>query len=73
MIVLHEGGNTHNSIHPWVVQETHYYVHTMKTFQILIANGGMMKSGGRCDNMNLQMRDYQLKSHMFSLNGQDVM
>jgi hypothetical protein len=33
----------------------------------MIANGGSMKCGGHCENMCLQIGDYQLKSHMFSI------
>jgi hypothetical protein len=36
-------------------------------FLIMIANGGMMKCGGRCENIKLQMGDYQLKIHLFSI------
>jgi hypothetical protein len=31
----------------------------------MIANGGSMKCGGRCENVCLQIGDYHLKSHMF--------
>lgn len=27
----------------------------------------MMKCGGHCDNVKLQIEDYQLKTHMFSI------
>jgi hypothetical protein len=33
----------------------------------MIANGGSMKCGGRCENVCLQIGDYHLKSHMFSI------
>jgi hypothetical protein len=39
----------------------------VSNFQILIANGGTMKCGGRCENVKLQMGDYHLKTHMFSI------
>ena len=35
---------------------------------ILIANGGMMKCGGHCENVKLQMGDYHLKTRMFAIN-----
>jgi hypothetical protein len=33
----------------------------------MIANGGSMKCGGRCENVHLQIGDYHLKSHMFAI------
>ena len=36
-------------------------------FQIVIANGGIMKCGGCCENVRLQLGDYHLKNHMFSI------
>jgi hypothetical protein len=50
-----------------VVEETHCYVHAIPNFQIMIANGGMMKCGGQCENVKLQMGEYHLKYHMFSI------
>jgi hypothetical protein len=67
VIVLIDNDNTHNFIHRRVVKETHCYVHAIHNFQIMIANGGMMKCGGSCENVKLQMGEYHLKSHMFSI------
>jgi hypothetical protein len=33
----------------------------------MIANGGSIKCGGCCENVHLQIGDYQLKSHMFAI------
>jgi hypothetical protein len=33
----------------------------------MIANGGSMKCGGHCENVGLQIGDYHLKYHMFSI------
>ena len=33
----------------------------------MIVNGGSMKYGGRCENVRLQIGQYHLKSHMFSI------
>jgi hypothetical protein len=33
----------------------------------MIANGGSMKCGGHCENVCLQIGQYNLKSHMFSI------
>jgi hypothetical protein len=33
----------------------------------MIANGGSMKCEGRYENMCLQIGEYHLKSHMFSI------
>jgi hypothetical protein len=40
-----------------VIKETHYYAHPVQNFQIMITNGGMIKSGGRCENSKLHMRN----------------
>ena len=37
----------------------------VSNFQIMIANGGTRKCGGRCENLRLQLGDYHLKTHMF--------
>lgn len=33
----------------------------------MIAKGGSMKCGGRCENVRLQIGQYHLKSHMFAI------
>jgi hypothetical protein len=65
--ILVDSGNTHNFIHRYIAQETHYYIHAVNNFQIMIANGGSMKRGGCCENVRLQIGDYHFKSHMFSI------
>jgi hypothetical protein len=34
----------------------------------MIANGGMMKCVGKCENVRLQMGDYRVKTHLFFIN-----
>ena len=48
VIILVDSGSTHNFIHRCIAQETHCYIHVVNNFQIMIANGGSMKCGGRC-------------------------
>jgi hypothetical protein len=67
VIILVDSGNTHNFIHCHISQETHCYIHVVNNFQIMIANGGSMKCGGCCENVRLQIGDYHLQSHMFSI------
>jgi hypothetical protein len=67
VIILVDSGSTHNFIHHRIAQETHCYIHAVNNFQIMIANGGSMKCGGRCENVRLQIGDYHLKSHMFAI------
>jgi hypothetical protein len=67
VIILVDSGSTHNFIHRHIAQETHCYIHAVNNFQIKIANGGSMKCGGHCENVHLQIGDYHLKSHMFSI------
>jgi hypothetical protein len=67
VIILVDSGSTHNFIHRLIAQETHCYIHVVNNFQIMIANGGSMKCGGRCENVCLQIGDYHLKSHMFAI------
>jgi hypothetical protein len=68
VIILVDSGSTHNFIHRHIAQETHCYIHVVNNFQIMIANGGSMKCGGRFENVCLQIGDYHLKSHMFAIN-----
>jgi hypothetical protein len=68
VIILVDSGSTHNFIHRHITQETHCYIHLINNFQIMIANGGSMKCGGCCENVCLQIGDYHLKYHMFSIN-----
>jgi hypothetical protein len=67
VIILVDSGSTHNFIHRHIAQETHCYIHVVNNFQIMIANGGSMKCGGHYENVHLQIGDYHLKSHMFSI------
>jgi hypothetical protein len=53
VIILVDSGITHNFIHRCIAQETHCYIHVVNNFQIMIANGGSMKCGGRCENVHL--------------------
>jgi hypothetical protein len=67
VVVLIDSGSTHNFIHRRLADELHCFVHPVSNFQILIANGGTMKCGGCCENVKLQMGDYHMKTHMFSI------
>jgi hypothetical protein len=58
VIILVDSGSTHNFIHRCISQETHCYIHAVNNFQIMIANGGSMQCGGRCENVRLQIGDY---------------
>jgi hypothetical protein len=66
-VVIVDSGGTHNFIHKRVVEEIHYFVHLVHNFQIMIAKGGIIKCGDRCENFKLQIGDYQLKNHIFSI------
>eukprot|EP00253_Pinus_taeda_P019071 PITA_19071 len=67
VVVLIDSGSTHNFIHQKVVETVHCFVRAVSNFQVQIADGGTMKCEGRCENVKLQMGDYQLKTHMFSI------
>jgi hypothetical protein len=67
VIILVDSGRNHNFIHICIAQYTHFYIHAIKNFQIMIANGRSMKYGGHCENEHLQIGDCHLKSHMFSI------
>jgi len=67
VIVLIDSVNTHNFIHRRMAKETHCYVCPISNFQIMIANGGMIKHGGWYENVKLQMDEYHLKTHMFGI------
>jgi len=67
VIIMVDSGSTHNFIHHHIAQEMHCYIHAVNNFQIMIANSGSMKCGGRCENVRLQIGDYHLKSHIFAI------
>eukprot|EP00253_Pinus_taeda_P016461 PITA_16461 len=67
VVVLIDSGSTHNSIHQKVAETVHCLVRAVSNFQVQIAYGGTMKCEGRCENVKLQMGDYQLKTHMFAI------
>jgi hypothetical protein len=65
-ILLVDSGNTHNFIHCRLTQEINGYSHAVNNFKIMISNGGSMKCGGHCENVHLQIGQYNLKPHMFA-------
>jgi hypothetical protein len=67
VIILVDSGSTHNFIHHRIAQETNCYIRVINNFQIIIANGGSMKCGGRCENIRVRIGNYHLKSHMFAI------
>jgi hypothetical protein len=67
VIILVDSGSTHNFIHCRIAHETNFYIHAVNNFQIMIANGSSMKCGGHCENARLQIGQYHMKSHMFSI------
>jgi hypothetical protein len=67
VIILIDSGRTHNFIHQRIAQESHFYIHAINNFQIMISSGGSMKCGGHCENVCLQIGQYNLKYHMFSI------
>jgi hypothetical protein len=75
VIILVDSGSTHNFIHRRIAQETNCYIRAINNFQIMIANGGSMKCGERCENVCLQIGEYHLESHMFAIDmgGCDIM
>jgi hypothetical protein len=68
VIILVDSGSTHNFIHRFIAQENNCYICSINNFQIMIVDGGSMKCGGHCENVCLQIGDYHLKYHMFSIN-----
>eukprot|EP00253_Pinus_taeda_P016779 PITA_16779 len=67
VVVLIDSGCTHNFIHQRVAEVVHCFVRAVSNFQVQIANGRTIKCEGRCENVKLQMGDYQLKTHMFTI------
>jgi predicted aspartyl protease len=67
VIILVDSGNTHSFIHHRLAQEINCYFRVVNNFQIMIANGGSMKCWGHCENVRLQIGQYNLKSHMFAI------
>ena len=70
LVVLINSGKTHNVINQSKVMVVHCFVHPINNFQILIANGALMKCGGCYENVKLQMGDYHLSDpHVFYRHG----
>jgi hypothetical protein len=67
VVVFIYSGSTHNFLHHRLVDKIHFFVCPISNFEILIAKGGTMKFGGHCENFKIQMGDYHLKTHMFSI------
>jgi hypothetical protein len=67
VIMLMDNGSTHNFIHRCISQEFNWYIRVINNFQIMISKGGSMKCGGHCENMQLQIGQYHLKSHIFAI------
>eukprot|EP00253_Pinus_taeda_P028285 PITA_28285 len=67
VIVLIDSGSTHNFIHQKIAEAAHSFVRAVSNFQVQIADGGTMKCEGRCENVKIQMGDYQLKTNMFAI------
>jgi hypothetical protein len=68
VIIIIDSCRTHNFIHRCIDQETHCYKHAVNNFQIMTTNGGSMKCGGHCESVCLQIGQYNLKCHMFTIN-----
>ena len=54
-------------MHCHISQETQRYTLLVNNFQIMSPNGGSMKCGVQCENVEVQIGDYFLKDHMFSI------
>eukprot|EP00253_Pinus_taeda_P012985 PITA_12985 len=67
VVVLIDSGSTDNFIHQKVVEIVHCFVRAVSNFHVQIVDRGTMKCEGRCENVKLQMGDYQLKTHMFAI------
>ena len=67
VVVLIYSGSTHNFIHQKVAEAVHCFVRAVSNFQVQIADEGKMKCEVHCENVKLQMGDYKLKTHMFSI------
>jgi hypothetical protein len=65
--ILVDSGRTHNFIHHRIAQEFNFYICPISNFKIMNSNGGSMKCGGCCENVCLQIGQYLLKSHLFSI------
>jgi hypothetical protein len=68
VIILVDSGSTHNFSHRHISQEINCYICAINNFQIMIANGGSMKCGGHFESLCLQIGEYHMKYHMFSIN-----
>jgi hypothetical protein len=67
LIILLDNGNTLNFIHHRLFEEINCYIRAINNFQIMISNSSSMKCGVCCENVRLQIGQYNLKSHTFSM------
>jgi hypothetical protein len=67
VIILVDSRSTHNFIHRCIAKETNFYIRAVNNFKIMISNGESTKCEGHCENVHLQIGEYHLKYHMFSI------
>ena len=60
-----DSGSTHNSINRKVTEQLNYFPYLVKKFQVMIANGESLSYHGKCHNVKIIMRDYNLTTTMY--------
>ena len=53
-------GSTHNFIDPRIAKQADCFVHPFSSFEVMIANGDNLPCKGKCRNVHISIRDYNL-------------
>jgi hypothetical protein len=72
--ILIDLGRTHNFIDKRLAESLNCFVYPMINFPVLVANGGSIDYVGKCHNIKLTMREYNLQIPMYviPIGGVDV-
>jgi len=65
VVILVDSGSTHNFINKRVAEKLNCFPYSVKNFQVMIANGGSINCGGKCHNVKVNIRDYNLTTTMY--------
>ena len=67
VIVLIDSGSTHNFIHYKLAKDLNCFVYLAPEFQVMIADGGTINCLGKCNKINITMREYVTNSPKISI------
>jgi hypothetical protein len=65
VIVLIDSGSTHNFIHSKTVKDLNCFIYLAPEFQVMVANGEIIKCSRKFHNIKLSMGEYVLNRENF--------